>query len=91
MSNRSASNRTAGNRFGGDGSFGRKICTQDVVSAWMIYLVFLGGLLLLSTFYLQDGPKEVLNPDVRSPDLAMQDGAGVVGKGPGPIFAMGRA
>ncbi|MEM7223704.1 MAG: hypothetical protein AAF495_12035 [Pseudomonadota bacterium] len=50
----------------------RGIGTQDVLSAWMIYLVFLGALILLSTLYLQNDREEGLYTDGSSPDLALQ-------------------
>ena len=56
----------------GEKSTGRRIGTEDVVSAWMIYLVFLGGLILLSTFYLQDDQAEVRLPVIKTHDMATQ-------------------
>ena len=61
------SNRTAGER-----TTGRRIGAQDVVSAWMIYLVFLGGLILLSTFTLHDDQADVRLPGRTTPDVASQ-------------------
>ena len=95
MSVRSASTKTAGDksaakRSGGDRSYGRTIGTQDVVSAWMIYLFFLGGLILLSTLSLQDSREEVLLPDGRSPDLALEGDAALLGTDPVPNLTAGR-
>ena len=87
---KSAGDKSAAKRSGGDRSYGRRIGTQDVVSAWMIYLVFLGGLILLSTISLQNGREEVLLPDGGSPDLALQGDAALLGSDPVPSLAAGR-
>ena len=56
----------------GDGTLGRGLNTRDVLSAWMIYLVFLCVLLALSTLYLQEGQSDAITPELEPPDLALK-------------------